>query len=346
MEKEKEKDKDKDKVDKGKVSKKESRGKPKNEGKWDVTGGEGLEHVPQELEERRRTCKVVNRGWKVYIWTAPKSLSFIQTHYPSFEQIYISYSHHWQRVQALKYLLLLKYGGVVLDWDTQCEKPMDALVGIGIGLFVGSWEFEGNMTGRGKIDDEVSGGGGVVNRKGVRKGGGWVDRRVIGGRVGHGFFETVAEELGKVKGVGKGKKLGRKSEDGDRFFEGVWERYHAWLGSGTTNNTIQTSLSKIENGKKNKKPGDADSIGWRFPLYTAEQHKRFWAPHLEHSFPTTHQHKQTFANQKSKNKQQSATANNPSYRGDQPQSDYHSVNRPLYGLSLDLDMFVGVQERE
>ncbi|KAM3072636.1 hypothetical protein ACMFMF_006975 [Clarireedia jacksonii] len=67
MEKEKEKDKDKDKVDKGKVSKKESRGKPKNEGKWDVTGGEGLEHVPQELEERRRTCKVVNRGWKVYV---------------------------------------------------------------------------------------------------------------------------------------------------------------------------------------------------------------------------------------------------------------------------------------
>jgi hypothetical protein len=53
--------------EKGKANKKESGGKPTNEAKWEVTGMEGLEYIPQEWEGRRRTCRGVNRGWKIYV---------------------------------------------------------------------------------------------------------------------------------------------------------------------------------------------------------------------------------------------------------------------------------------
>jgi hypothetical protein len=51
----------------GKANKKERGGKSTNEEKWEVTGMEGLKSIPQEWEERRRTCRGVNRGWKVYV---------------------------------------------------------------------------------------------------------------------------------------------------------------------------------------------------------------------------------------------------------------------------------------
>lgn len=60
---------------KGKTNTKEHRPKSTDEEKWVVTGGEGLEYIPQEWVEQRRTCKDVNRGWQINVRSYVLSLS-------------------------------------------------------------------------------------------------------------------------------------------------------------------------------------------------------------------------------------------------------------------------------
>jgi mannosyltransferase OCH1-like enzyme len=57
------------------------------------------------------------------LWTDSTSLEFIASHYPWFLKTYKGYKLPVQRVDSLKYFLMLKFGGIYIDMDNVISSP-------------------------------------------------------------------------------------------------------------------------------------------------------------------------------------------------------------------------------
>ncbi|MCJ1286152.1 hypothetical protein MMC26_005497 [Xylographa opegraphella] len=73
--------------------------------------------MPSDWDEVRQTCIDSNKGWEYRLWTEQSSRELIETHYPWFLSTYDGYKFPVQRVDAVRYFILLKYGGIYLDLD-------------------------------------------------------------------------------------------------------------------------------------------------------------------------------------------------------------------------------------
>lgn len=73
-------------------------------------------------------CRDNNPNYTIYTWTAKTGHDFIQQNYEWFIPTYNGYTFAIQRVDALKYFLLWHYGGVYIDLDISCRRPLDPLL--------------------------------------------------------------------------------------------------------------------------------------------------------------------------------------------------------------------------
>ncbi|GKZ31979.1 hypothetical protein AbraIFM66950_000978 [Aspergillus brasiliensis] len=101
-----------------------------------------------EWEAARNECLKHHPNWETYLWTDENASRFVQNHYPHFLLTWESYPHLVQRVDALRYMVLHKYGGAVLDYDLACKRSLEPLrrfefvapaanpVGISIGMML------------------------------------------------------------------------------------------------------------------------------------------------------------------------------------------------------------------
>ena len=62
------------------------------------------------------------------LWTDADSRAFIAEHYPWFTETFGSYPYAIQRADAIRYFVLYHYGGVYMDLDIGCYKPLDPLL--------------------------------------------------------------------------------------------------------------------------------------------------------------------------------------------------------------------------
>jgi hypothetical protein len=62
------------------------------------------------------------------LWTDAKSREFIATEYPWFLDTYDDYKYPIQRADAIRYFILHHFGGVYLDLDVGCQRPVDPLL--------------------------------------------------------------------------------------------------------------------------------------------------------------------------------------------------------------------------
>lgn len=67
------------------------------------------------------------------LWTDDLAHQFMETHYPSFLQMYDSYKYNIQRADSIRYFLLHHFGGIYMDLDIGCRRRMDSLI-------QGDWE--------------------------------------------------------------------------------------------------------------------------------------------------------------------------------------------------------------
>jgi len=61
-------------------------------------------------------------------WTDEKALEFVKTEFPEELENYKAYQYNIQRVDALRYYLLVHYGGIYLDLDVGCNRRLDFLL--------------------------------------------------------------------------------------------------------------------------------------------------------------------------------------------------------------------------
>lgn len=76
----------------------------------------------------REECRrVLPSDWKLLLHTDDDNRAFMAREFPEYLQLYDSYDLSIQRVDAVRYFYLYRYGGVYMDLDFTCLRPLEEL---------------------------------------------------------------------------------------------------------------------------------------------------------------------------------------------------------------------------
>ncbi|KAH6639841.1 nucleotide-diphospho-sugar transferase [Boeremia exigua] len=73
-------------------------------------------------------CRKFNPDFEIRIWNETDAHDLIATEYSWFLPTYETYKHPIQRVDALKYFALYHFGGIYMDLDIACRRPLEPLL--------------------------------------------------------------------------------------------------------------------------------------------------------------------------------------------------------------------------
>lgn len=85
------------------------------------------EPLPDYFKCLGDTWKEHHPTWEYILWDNQKMNRFIQDNYPHYWDIYNGFQYNIQRWDAIRYLILNKMGGLYVDFDSECLKPLDEL---------------------------------------------------------------------------------------------------------------------------------------------------------------------------------------------------------------------------
>jgi mannosyltransferase OCH1-like enzyme len=74
----------------------------------------GSESPPKEWLAARAECLEHHEFWEARLWTDDNADSFVEENYPHLYDMWAGYPYQVQRVDALRYMVLEKYGGMLL----------------------------------------------------------------------------------------------------------------------------------------------------------------------------------------------------------------------------------------
>ncbi|HEY9262167.1 glycosyltransferase family 32 protein [Chitinophaga sp.] len=86
------------------------------------------EDMPDNFRLMAQTWKENHADWEYMLWTDEMNRDFVATHFPDFLQVYDSYPTAIQRVDAVRYFILFKYGGFFVDLDFECLACIEPIV--------------------------------------------------------------------------------------------------------------------------------------------------------------------------------------------------------------------------
>ncbi|KAF9268085.1 hypothetical protein L218DRAFT_854264 [Marasmius fiardii PR-910] len=109
--------------------------------RWNASEHGQVERIPRILHQTWRTNKVPQRwrsisqecqemmpDYDYMLWSDESSRQFIAEHYPWFLDTYNDYQYNIQRADVIRYFVLYHYGGIYLDLDIGCMRPLDPLL--------------------------------------------------------------------------------------------------------------------------------------------------------------------------------------------------------------------------
>ncbi|KAG6056652.1 hypothetical protein E4U17_002046 [Claviceps sp. LM77 group G4] len=87
-----------------------------NEGRWKGRWGDAVQ-----------SCVDIHPGWESHIWTDENASKFVAEKFPELKHLWDNYNYPVERIDALRYMLLYAYGGVILDMDLKCKRALGPL---------------------------------------------------------------------------------------------------------------------------------------------------------------------------------------------------------------------------
>jgi mannosyltransferase OCH1-like enzyme len=84
--------------------------------------------LPPPFDELSESWKKYHPHWKYILWTDEMNRDFIKEHYPAFLSKYDQYPKNIQRVDAFRYCVLNKFGGLYVDMDFECLENIEPLL--------------------------------------------------------------------------------------------------------------------------------------------------------------------------------------------------------------------------
>jgi inositol phosphorylceramide mannosyltransferase catalytic subunit len=84
------------------------------------------EHVPEKWQAAQQSCIDAHAAgnYTYKLWTDQQGLELIRDEYPWFLPTYEAYPYSIQRVDAVRYFILHKYGGIYIDLDMGCNREL------------------------------------------------------------------------------------------------------------------------------------------------------------------------------------------------------------------------------
>lgn len=86
------------------------------------------DRIPRRYRSFVDSWRANHPGWEWRLWTDKANLQFVASKYPSLLDLYTSFPHNIQRVDFIRYLILSTYGGVYVDLDLECIRPIGPLL--------------------------------------------------------------------------------------------------------------------------------------------------------------------------------------------------------------------------
>ena len=74
-----------------------------------------------------QSCLDIHPGWESHIWTTESATALVAEKFPHLQEMWDGYKYPIERVDALRYMILHEYGGVVLDMDLKCLQALGPL---------------------------------------------------------------------------------------------------------------------------------------------------------------------------------------------------------------------------
>jgi mannosyltransferase OCH1-like enzyme len=84
--------------------------------------------IPANMKHWMNTWVDNNTGYKHELWDDRDNRVFMKRYYSWFLPVYDSYDKNINRVDAVRYFYLFHYGGIYVDMDFECLKPVDNLL--------------------------------------------------------------------------------------------------------------------------------------------------------------------------------------------------------------------------
>jgi inositol phosphorylceramide mannosyltransferase catalytic subunit len=84
--------------------------------------------IPPLYELYVDSWRKLHPGWNYCLWTDADNRRFIEEQFPGFLECYDGYRWPIQRADAVRYFLLYHCGGVYVDLDIECLRPIDNLL--------------------------------------------------------------------------------------------------------------------------------------------------------------------------------------------------------------------------
>ncbi|KAF9247317.1 glycosyltransferase family 32 protein [Melanogaster broomeanus] len=112
-----------------------------NSTRWNATQHSKVERIPRILHQTWKSetlpsewinisqeCRDMMPDYEYMLWTDARSREFIAEHYPWFLDTFDNYKYVIQRADVIRYFVLHFYGGIYLDLDVGCMRPLDPLL--------------------------------------------------------------------------------------------------------------------------------------------------------------------------------------------------------------------------
>lgn len=84
--------------------------------------------IPAKWQVLQQSWQVYHPAWEYRFWTDEKNRDLISQDYAWFLPIYDAYTDNIKRADAVRYFYMYHYGGVYVDLDFQCLKPLERLL--------------------------------------------------------------------------------------------------------------------------------------------------------------------------------------------------------------------------
>lgn len=84
--------------------------------------------IPVQWKAGQQSCIDLHEDYEYILWTDEKSREFIKAEYPWFLDTFDNYPFPIQRADAIRYFVLVFYGGIYIDLDDGCNRRLDPLL--------------------------------------------------------------------------------------------------------------------------------------------------------------------------------------------------------------------------
>ena len=84
-------------------------------------------HWRDKWKNTVQSCLDVHPGWESHLWTDETASKFIAERFPELRETWENYPYLVERIDALRYMVLYEYGGVILDMDLKCKRALGPL---------------------------------------------------------------------------------------------------------------------------------------------------------------------------------------------------------------------------